>query len=120
MESSYWLARQNASEKSAEAAPSIEARIVHLELARLYRGKCDSLEELEARIKPSGESVFPSVNERPLKSEAPKLERRWSPQELTILRCFVSNGETIAEMASRMHRTPQSIRDQVAAQMATT
>lgn len=46
----------------------------------------------------------------------PKLsnaERRWSPQEVAVLRCLAANGDTVAELAARMRRTPRSVEDRL-------
>ena len=117
MDHSYWLARENASKKLADLAPSIEARCVHLEMGRLYRDKCAELEHPQSRGTNMPEATEPS-SEPPVAPDGLRADRPWSFQELAVLRSLNANGEAIAEIASRMRRTKQSVQNRLLDQMA--
>ena len=112
MDRDYWLARERASANLATLACSIEARLTHLEFARLYRWKRTMIEEGETPTAAHPEEpIAISRNRRATQLDAPA-ERRWSTQELAVLRCLTANGESIADIAVRMRRTKQSIEKQ--------
>jgi hypothetical protein len=95
----------------------VQSVVDTLELTR--ENASANMEALTSTIKSLPEAPSDLECERPLDLASPTVERRWSPQELAVLRCLNENGDSIAKIATRMRRTKQSIQNQLVAQTAT-